>query len=382
MSKTAGLLLPRSVVFSSIGFDIAGGFRGGLQEAGIGDVTLKTESIGLGADDKQIYAACEKLVMEGVTIVAGYVNPTTAEKLEPLFAGGNAVFISLDAGYHFPTSMKKLLHVFYVSLQGALCIRTLTKTATDKGTKKIAFTCSFYDSGYRGPMAFNWGLDEGGGSITYNLITPLKRADLTLAPLATHLNSNDVDGVFAGFCGDMLQDFFKEAAAGNVLANHTVLGSSFVGEEQWLAQSPYPGVDVQVCVPWARSLDNEANVRFTNALKKINKTPNVFSLLGWEAGIVAAKGFEAGDTTNAITALEGFRFESPRGQVTLDATTHQSNAPVYEAIVQRGEDGMCVLHVTGVSPITDEQRVKLEEEINGATGTMTSWFNAYGCLDS
>src|SRR6201989_3537398 len=99
MSIKAGLLLSRSVIFPTMSFDMMNGLKQGLADNGIKDVEIKVENIGLGADGKQVYASCEKLLFDGCTIVAGYVNPITAEKLEPLFAGANAIFLALDAGY-------------------------------------------------------------------------------------------------------------------------------------------------------------------------------------------------------------------------------------------------------------------------------------------
>jgi branched-chain amino acid transport system substrate-binding protein len=356
MSRKVGLLLPKSVLYPSMAFDMMGGLRSALEDGGITDAEINTGSIGLGADDKLIYAACEKMLFDGTGIVAGYVNPLSAEKLEPLFASANAVFIGLDAGYHFPSSTQKFPHLYYLSLQGALCIRTAIAKALAEGRKNIAYTSSFYDAGYRSAFAAHKAIEQGGGAVTFNLVTPLKRADITLAPLTAHLQEATPDAIFASFCGDMLQDYFTAAAAGQVFNGHAVYGSAFVGEEQWLAKSPYPGTDVQVCVPWASAL------------------------LGWEAGQVAAKALSLDD---AATGLEGFIFSGPRGLVKLDATTHQCHAPVYDATVRKDEaTGNCLLAVGGESPYTDEERVALERDINNVTGPMTSWYNAYGCLES
>lgn len=381
MNKNIGLLLPRSVMFPSIAFDMMGGLKSGLENAGISDITVKTVSIGLGSDDKVINNACEQLLFDGVSLVFGYVNPTSAEKLEPLFASANAVFVALDAGYHFPSAVKKLSHVFYLSLQGALCIRCNVRHAMEDGMKRMAYVSSFYDSGYRSAFAVHGGLTEPAG-VTYNLITPLKRADFSLAPLAEKLNEDIADSIFAAFCGDMLQDFCRAASAGDIFKEYPVYGSSFVGDEQWLAQSPYPGMDVKTCVPWASGLTTTESSKFTDKLAGKNINVNIFSLLGWEAASIAAKwpNVSAGD---AVAALEGFCFESPRGLVRLDAETHQCHAPVYVAWVKKNEEtGNCILVQVGESPFSDEERGKLENDINSITGSMTSWFNAYGCIES
>ncbi len=380
MNKKVGLLLTRSVLFPSMAFDLLGGMRAGMEDGGITDAEIKTESIGLGADDKMIYTACEQLLINGATVVAGYLNPASAEKLEPLFASANAILIALDAGYHVPTSLTKLPHVFYVSLQGMLCIRAAVAKAIASGKNSFAYTSSFYDSGYRSTFAAHKGIADGAGSVTYNLFTPLKRAELTLQPLTEHLDEVTPDAIFAAFCGDMLEDYFAAAAAGDVFKGRAVYGSSFVGEEQWLAKSTYPGADVQVCVPWSTALVTPANKHFMSVLTRKNTNINIYSLLGWEAGQVAAKALSSAD---ALHDLEGYSFSSPRGEVTLDAATHQCHAPVYDAVVKLNEaTGKCLLEVQGESAYTAAQREKLETDINNMSGPMTSWVNAYGCLDS
>jgi len=375
--------LPKSVIYTSINFDMMSGLRGGLAEAGINDIEIKTENIGIGGNDKQIYTVCEQMLMAGINIVAGYVNPATAEKLAPLFVNGNGLFISLDAGYHYPSSLSKPSHVFYISLQGALCCRITTRMALAAGAKKMAYTSSYYEAGYRSAYAFYKGLEDEQGEITMNHITKLNRREFSLAPLEEHVKNGGTDAIFASFCGDMLQDFCVASAKDNIFAESVVYGAPFMGEEQWLEQCPYPGVDIKVCVPWGRELDNEENKKMTKVLNEKKQKANVFSVLGWEAGVVIAAALGAGDTDAAIALLEGYSFNSPRGEVRLDADTHQCHAPVYEAVVQKNEQTEdCRLTIGNESPYTAAQRQRHEHDISSIQGAFTSWVNAYACLES
>ncbi len=383
MNKKIGLLLPRSVIYPSMGLDILGGVRCALADAGAGDVEIKTENIGVAGDDKIIYAACEKLLFDGCSVIAGYVNPQTAEKLQAMCAGGDIIFLHLDAGYHYPSSTKKQSHLFTISLQGALNCRVASTMAVADGVKGCAFAGSFFDAGYRGIHGFHRGLEDAGGNVTFNHITKLKRSDFTIEPLIGHLQANPEDGLLAAFCGDMLQDFFAGVAASNALAGHSVYGSPFVGDEVWLGQSVYPGVDIKVCVPWAGRLAHEGNRHFMQVMAEKKVKTNIFSVLGWEAGHVMASALQADDTAAASAALEGMEYTGPRGDVRIDAETHTTYAPVYVAWVKKNDvTEHCVLVPQGVSPYTEQQRKKLEDDINNFGGMATSWMNAYGCLES
>lgn len=382
MSNKIGLLLPKSVIYPSINFDLMAGLRAALGDREISDIDIKTENIGVAGNNMNIYAACEKMLMEGCRIIAGYVNPATAESLAPLFINGNAIFLSLDAGYHYPASLNKLSNVFYLSLQGALGSRIIAKVAADEGNGKVAYSGSYYEAGYRSAYALFKGLEDEGGEIIFNHITSLKRSEFSLQPLHDHLQEQACNAVFASFCGDMLQDFFTASANGQPISL-PVYGAPFVGEEQWLSQSPYPGKDIKVCVPWSKELDNPDNKKFRAALEKQKQKVNVFSVLGWEAGLVVAQALQAADTEEAISLLEGFTFSGPRGQVTLNTDTHQCHAPMYNGVVTKDElTGNCKLVILDESALTNDQRSRLENDIRTVVGGFTSWLNAYGCLES
>ncbi len=383
MNFKIGLLLPSSVIYPTINFDLINGLRSGLASWGVSDVEIRTESIGVGGRDKEIYNQCEKMLMDGVNIIAGYINPMTAEKLNGLFVNANAILLSLDAGYHYPSSLNKLSNTFYISLQGALCCRMVTKLATDDGAKKIAYTGSFYEAGYRSAYAFSKALNDVSGTITLNHITQLKRVDFTIEPLQQHLNSEDTDAVFASYCGDMLQDFYNGAADCDVFKKHPVYAAPFAGEQQWLDQCVYPGTDIKVCVPWARQLENEENARFVQVLSQKKQSANVFSLLGWEAGTIIASITHIDDPDDALAQLEQTVFQTPSGAAKFDAATHLWHAPVFNALVRKNADtGMCILSVVGESDQTEVQRQRQYDDIRNVNGSFTSWLNSYACLES
>ena len=383
MSNKIGLLLPRSVIYPTMSFDMMAGLRQGLAELGIKDAEIKTENAGLGAEPKDIYAACEKLIFDGCMVVLGYVNPVAAEALEPLFASAGGIFIALEAGYHFPLGgLNALPHVFTVSLDGVLCCRIMASTAAADGCKRMAYVGSFYEAGYRSVLGFHKGLEEAGGAISYNHITQLKRADFTLAPLLEHIESEHPDGVLASFCGDMLQDFCMAAAATPALAAYAIYGSAFMADEIWLAQCPYPGMDIQLATTWGSGLVNDANNKFKETMAANKQRVNIWSMIAWEASRLAAVALLY-DADGAIAALEALAYDGPRGHVAVSAATHRANSPVYTGrVIKDPQTNHCQLQIEGSSPFTADQRTALEDDINKFDGQATSWKNAYGCLES
>lgn len=383
MNNAIGLLIPKSVMYPSMNFDMMAGLKNGLASAGVSDHVIKVESIGVGADNKQIYAACEKLLFDGCKVIIGYLNPASVDMVETLFANADAILLVIDSGYHYPDNLNKKSNVFHISLQGTLCSRVVAKTAINDGNRFFAFTGSFLDAGYRTLHAFSCAVEDDNCGFTFNHITKLKREEFTIAPLNEHLQTADVHAVFTSFSGDMMQDLFANAASQNIFEHHAVYGSMFMGDEQWLAQCSYPGVTIKLCTTWATSLDNSENKKFIDTLSGLKQKTNLFSMICWEVALLLPTIFASDSTSSAIRSLEGMKYSGPRGEVIIDEASHYAFAPVYNALIMKNEhDGKCILEITGASTFTEEQRAKHKNDILNFSGHASSWHNAYACLES
>ncbi len=379
-----GVLVPRSAIYPSLNFDLMEGLKLSLQRAGIVDIQIKTAGIGVAGSDKEIYSACEKLIFEGVEILVGYINPSTAEMMHDMLRNAGVLFINLDAGYHIPKEGLLLEHVFSVSLQGTLACRMLGRVAADKGDVNFANYCSFYDAGYRAPFGFFNGLADVGSNVVFNHVTKLLKIEFTIEPLTDFLDEHVGAAVFAATCGDMLADLFEAFAASPVYTRHNIYLAPFAAEEQWLAKSVYPGKNGTAIVPWATELQNDENALFVSELKKRNKIANVFSLLSWEAGMLVVTALKVDGVKERIALLEQSSFVGPRGTLTMNRETHNFDAPMYLAEIFKNEEtGFCSLKIEDRvnEVLISDNRDKLLQEIRGFVGGATSWYNAYGCLE-
>ncbi|MFD1602884.1 ABC transporter substrate-binding protein [Flavobacterium artemisiae] len=372
------LLLPRSVLYPSISFDIMDGLKACFKNLGLeGAHQITTTSIGVAGKNEEIYTSCEQLLLNGTDIIVGYMNPFSAEYIHPLFESSGKVLIVLDSGYHFHSFDGKLSNAYFISLQGNLCSRAIVRKALEEEQKNFAFTCSFYDAGYRAPYSYAFATEEKGGMIGYNHITPLKKADFSLEALAQYLESNKDAAILTSFCGDMIEDFFREAQKNNSISSRKTYGSGFTAEEWWLSKIPYPEYDWSCSVPWSSKIESKENKEFITVMEDLRPhKANIFSLLGWEAAL-----FISIMNKNSI---DGLTINSPRGIVFMNPNTGFSEAPVYYATVTKNEEtGNCRLdHVTEVVNL-DSERESLQQSIEAIKDTVAnSWLNAYACLDS
>lgn len=370
------LLLPRSVLYPSLSFDIMDGLKNSFKKLGLeGQHEIVSAGIGVAAKNEDIYINSEKLLLEGADIVIGYINPDSAEFIHPLFEASGKTLIVLDSGYHFPNFQGKLSNAYFISLQGGLCTRTIADKAIKDGYSDFAFICSFYDAGYKPSYIYSTAIEEKGGQIVFNHVTPLKREDFTLTPLAKYLENNTKTAVLASFCGDMAEDFFRESVSQNIAA-HAVYGSGFTAEEQWLDKIAYPGNDWSVAVAWSKALNTPENKDFVATMDSVKEgKANLFSLLAWEAAMFIGSGNEN---------FDGISINSPRGTVFMNPENRYTEAPVYYAVVGKNENtGNCLLKNITTVLNTENEREELKKNIAFIqNNTTNSWHNAYACLES
>lgn len=375
-----GFLLPRSVLYPAMAFDLYDGLRYGLM-SGPGpkkEPKILSSNIGVAAKQEEVYAHCEQLLLQGADVVVAYINPHTAQWLHPLFTASGRRLLVLDSGYHFPSFTTRLSHADFISLEGNLCCRAIAQKATSDGHRQFALACSFYDAGYRPSYTYTQTTEEEGAQIGFHHITPLRRADFSLDSLTTYLSAHKETALLASFCGDMAEDFFTTAANLNLIADYPLYASAFTAEELWLGKILYPGKDWYCAVPWSVRLDSTANRDFVRCMQQINEQKaNLFSLLGWEAALYIQALRVGRDIKTEV-------FNSPRGELTINPQNGYAEAPVYYARVSKNEEtGNCLL--TDIQPVPDieKKRAALQEQMKALDHQVAnSWLNAYACLES
>jgi branched-chain amino acid transport system substrate-binding protein len=372
MFDRIGFLLPRSTDYPSMGFDMLDGLRCCLKNSGNETVSFFTENIGFGTDPALNYSKAEKLFLQdNVELIIAYSGSSNAESLYHLADGLGKPFIFLDAGMQ--TSQDTLSpHCYHISLQGIHACRILGHMA-GSGNRKVLMATSFYDGGYQGPCSYDRGLSEAGGSMCGNYVSGYKQAEFTIEPYIGLLHQSGATTVAACFSSYLAELFFKALAEKNAEAIPLPFYCSpFMAEEQLLSKCDFPGGEFYTVVPWASSLDNPQQKRFKQCVEK-NKTPNVFHLLGWEAGLVVMQGMQ-----NGIQSFKGLSYESPRGKVTIHPVTQYAYAPLYKGRIRADQNGKCVLDTLETIMINDDEHSFIMNDKPDANAS--GWRNNYLCI--
>lgn len=374
MPGKIGLLLPRSGEFPAMSFDLNDGFRLGLQQAGFADVQIVTDNHGFGEDTQLNHSKVEKFVMsDDVDLIVAYATSLNAEALYDFAKTSGRPILFLDAGMELFEAPPSPL-CYHLTLQGMHGCKLIGKKAAEGGKSIIAAT-SFYDGGYRGPWAIALGIEESKGMVAANYVSVFKPEEFTIDALLHFIEHSGAQAITACFSMYLAELFMKglneKSPASTALPFYC---TPFMAEEIWLEKCDFPGGTFHTIVPWSSMLDNPAQTAMKNALmKNKNKTANLFSLLGWEAGHAAAQILK-----NGISSLSNWSFESPRGTVCFHPESHCTYAPLYNGQIEAGENGKSKLRTRDRIDISaDDHLAMFNKRIDG---DYTRWRNNYFCI--
>lgn len=382
--ETIGLLLPRSTFYETIGFDIFQGLKAGLKKLGREDIRVVTENIGFGAEKQQCYRSAERLLLEeNASLVIAYIGHRTAELLKPLFLAANKILIVLDAGAHLPQEWPTCPNIFYHSLHNSLGAWLSSKEAANSGHKNGGLITGYYDGGYLHTYSASKSFEEFGGTISFNHATGYKKDDFSMESLKNHLNNFPDSALLSLFSGDYVQWYFEDLKNNFTEKNYTIYLSPFGFEETTLNGAPHPGSNVKGVACWSSKLKNEENEQFIQSMESLGKTPNLFSLLGWESASIAIKTLELiaehkNNTVQIANSLLEFEFETPRGKTSFNQKANTSLSPLYHATVVENEKGTCDVELHEVVTNFKEE---FERLLTLPTENITSaWYNSYACI--
>lgn len=381
--QNIGLLLPRSPYYQSLSFDMSAGFKASLKHSGNNDIRVVTDNIGFGTDKQQVYRAAEKMLMdEDAGIVFAYAGMRTVQLLRPLFMSANRLLIVLDSGACLPQEWPVSPNILYLSLHNSLGARLAAIRAIQDGFSSGGMITNYYDAGYLHTLAITEGFTGNGGTINFNIATGYLRQEFNLESLRENMSSHPGSCLLTLFSGDYAQYYFNDTKTLFGSDTPPAYTAPFMLEEGMLARTVFNGGKTKGVAAWSRTLDNKENRAFAAALAAAGREANLFSLLGWEAGTIAASALEVLQKNNLQgiptgEAIKATTYESPRGNIRFEDNWNTSLSPMFEAELAADEKGNNQLIVTGTSTDIEAEFRKMTSTELGET--VSGWFNSYIC---
>ncbi|HMD01180.1 MAG TPA: ABC transporter substrate-binding protein [Ferruginibacter sp.] len=378
-----GILYPSSKAHPGITAEFLGGLKSFFKQQGIeSNVTLVAESIGLGGVEKDIYERAEKLLMvEEVDVLVAYIDLRILAFIEPLLFSSGKLVIVVNPGANLPTNWISQPNVVFLTLQHAFLCSLTGALPTDASGQKAAVATTFYDCGYLHSAAMVKSFIRSGGTIAFNYVNNQRYdANFSIKELADHLASDDKASsllcIFDEFPASIFYDRLNELE--NIDGQQLFVSPMMLQEKALEKHSGFK-FDIEGYMPWDIRSENDSNTLFGDSLRThAKKEPNIFSLLGWETGLILQQVMinakdDFSDGVGIVETLSKADMNGPRGKMKIDPHTNYVTTPIIKCSI-KNHSGKIEKETIGIPE--DEWNKFTEAPAEGIT---SGWTNTYLC---
>lgn len=335
-----GLLLSMTGPFASTGKQLEAGARLYMAEHGdtVGgkkiELLIKDDA---GMPDQAKRLATELIVKDKVQVLGGFaltplalsVAPVATQSKTPAVVMVAATSSVIDASPYYVRSSFTLPQVAI----------GVAEWAPKNGIKKVVSLVSDYGPGIDAEKAFKERFEQRGGVVQDAIRVPVRNPDF--APFLQKVRDEKPDAVFVFLPAGAGAQFMKQfAERGLDKAGIKLIATGDVVEDDILNDMGDVALGVVSSHHYSAAHPTEANQKFVQAFRQANggKRPNYMAVAAYDGMRVIYNALAAsrGATGDALLAtMKGQRFESPRGQVLIDAQSRDIVQDVYIRKVER-----------------------------------------------
>jgi branched-chain amino acid transport system substrate-binding protein len=334
-----GLILPMTGPSSSTGREVSAAVNLYLAQNGNTVAGKKVEVVlkdDAGVADTTRRLAQELVVNDKVTVLAGFgltplaiaVAPIATQSKTPEVVMAAATSSIVDAS---PYIVRTSFTLPQVTLG-------IAEWAAKNKIKKVVTLVTDYGPGIDAEKTFKERTLLNGGQVLDALRVPLKNPDF--APFLQKVADLKPDAVFvfvpSGFGAVFMKQF---AERGLDKSGIKLIATGDVTDDEQLNDIGDVSLGMITSHHYSAAHPSPMNKKFVEAFEKANKfRPNFMAVGGYDGMRVIMKGLEATKGAGGealLNAMKGQDFESPRGQVLIDAQTRDIVQDVYIRKVER-----------------------------------------------
>jgi branched-chain amino acid transport system substrate-binding protein len=366
-----GVVLPYSGVNADLGSQIDKAFDlyVKLHAKDLGDdkieLVKRDEGPPSGAQARSV--ASDLVTIDKVKLLTGFVFSPSAIALAPLVTQAKIPMLIANAGTAWITNLSPYIVRFSFSMWDP-AYPMGTYAAKDLGCKTTAIGYTDFPPGQDSSLAFRTAYEKAGGKVIDQIPmgNPAQVPDLT--PFFQRVK-DEHPGCFYVFVpsGAHAAAVVKTYADLNMRqAGIKLIGPMDLIPDYELAHMSDAAVGLAVMSSYADSYDNPTNQSFVQAWHAAygpNSYPDFMSAAGWDtmAGIfhvVQALHGNLDDGTKVVKALEGWTYDGPRGQITIDPQTRDVVQDEHAEEVYKQPDGKLSVKILTTFPkVADECKI-------------------------
>ncbi|MCU7726142.1 substrate-binding domain-containing protein [Actinoplanes sp. KI2] len=328
-----GIIYSQTGPLAGYGRQYADGFKAGLAYAtqGTGKVGGRTIDVTYAddaGDPAKAVAAAKDLIGKGYRVLGGSTASGVATQLAPLAATNKVLFVSGPAATDALTGLNR--YTFRSGRQSYQDVQTAKAYlgAGDGTGKKVLVFAPDSVFGKSNVAAVQAIIGGAGGATVTNIAVPATATDFT--PFARQAKAAAPDLLFVAWAGSTASAMWQALDQQGVLASTTVV-TGLDSRATW----PVFGAAGSRLHLLAHYFDGATDNPAEQALAKAvpGGRTDLFQPDGFAAAQMIVHALDKGgdDVDRMITALEGYRFDSVKGTLTVRAEDHALLQPMFHA---------------------------------------------------
>ena len=329
-----GVILPMTGPFASTGRQVEAGARLWLAQNGDTVAGKKIELIvrdDTGSADQTKRIATELIVNDKVAVIAGFGLTPLALAVGPVATQAKVPAVIMAAG----TTTIVNSSPYYARTSFTLSQNTvpMAQWAAKNGIKTVVTLVSDYGPGLDAEKAFKAQFESLGGKVLDTLRSPL--ANPEFAPFLQKAKDLKPDALFMVVPSGQGASLMKQVTERELAkAGIKIIGTGDMTDDDQINSMGDALLGVVTSHNYSAAHDSPENKAYVAAFQKANNIrPNFMSVGGYDgmALITKALAKTGGDTdgTKLVEAMKGMAWVSPRGPMSIDATTRDITQNVY-----------------------------------------------------
>ena len=308
--------------------------------------------------------AQELITRDGVKMLTGFVFTPNALAVAPLITEAKVPTVIMNAATAVITT--KSPYFARVSLTLPQTTEIFGRWAATKGGLKRVFTSvSDYGPGIDAEESFTRGFTEAGGTVIDKLRIPLANPDVV--PFLQRVLDAKPDGLYAFIPGGTQPPAFVKAfnEVGLAKAGIKLMPSEEATDEATLQDLGDLAVGLVTAMHYTAQHQSAANKAFVDAWHAAyggNKDPDFFAVGAWDGMaliydiIKKLDGKIDGD--KAMEIVKGWKYESPRGPISIDPETRDIVQNVYICKVEKVNGRLANVEFETYTAVKDPWKVR------------------------
>ena len=363
-----GLILPMTGQQATTGRQIEAAAR--LYMAQHGDTVAGKKIQLIVKDDTSLPDATRRLAQElvvndKVNVLAGFGITPSALATAPIATQSKTPLVVMAAATSSITEASP--YVVRTSFTLPQVSVALADWAPKNGLKKVVTLVSDYGPGIDAEKFFKERLIFNGGQVTESLRVPMRNPDF--APFLQKVRDSKPDALFvfvpSGAGAAVMKQFLER---GMDKAGIKLIATGDVTDDDQLNDMGDGALGVVTSHHYSAAHPSAMNKKFVEAFGKANKgmRPNFMAVGGYDGMRVIYEALRTAKTTGTampsgdalLAAMKGQIFESPRGQIFIDAQTRDIVQNVYLRKVERKDGQLYNVEFDVIKDVKDPGKTK------------------------